>query len=54
MQDGSRQPGQGIYLATNNFTYTKQNKNQTDCLFLSNILNQKFGLVTTVIKTGVR
>jgi hypothetical protein len=46
MQDCSCQPGQGIFIATNSFTYT-------DCLFLSNILNQKFGLVTTVIKTGV-
>jgi len=31
MQDGSRQPGQGIYLATNNFTYTKQ---KPDRLFI--------------------
>lgn len=46
MQDGSRQSGQGIFLATNSFSYN-------DCLFLSNILNQKFGLTVTVIKTGV-
>ena len=46
MQDGSRQMGQGLSLATNSFTYE-------DTLFLANILNEKFGLVTTVVKTGV-
>lgn len=45
MQDGSRQRGQGINLATNSFTHA-------DCLFLANILKTKFNLKTSVIKTG--
>ena len=46
MQDGSRQIGQGVNLATNSFTYE-------DCLFLANFLTTKYGLVTSVVKTGV-
>ena len=45
MQDGSRQSGQGLMLATNSFT-------KEDCLILANILNEKFGLKTSVIKAG--
>lgn len=44
-QDGSRQKGQGISLATNSFTYQ-------ECQFLANILNNKFGLKTSVVKSG--
>jgi LAGLIDADG DNA endonuclease family len=47
MQDGSRQSGQGIFLATNSFTYN-------DCVFLAHIFNKKFGLIVTVNKTGVK
>lgn len=46
MQDGSRQKGQGLYLATNSFTYQ-------ECLFLASILSKKYLLKTSVIKTGV-
>jgi len=46
MQDGSRQKGQGVMIATNSFTYK-------ECLFLANILTKIFGLKTSVIKTGV-
>jgi hypothetical protein len=35
MQDGSRQKGQGLYLATNSFTYQ-------ECLFLASILSKKY------------
>ena len=45
MQDGSRQMGQGISLATNSFTFE-------DCVYLSNILSVKYGLKTSVIKAG--
>ncbi len=45
MQDGSRQKNQGITLATNSFSYK-------DCLYLSKILNEKYGLKTSVIKAG--
>jgi ubiquinol-cytochrome c reductase cytochrome b subunit len=45
MQDGSRQKNQGITLATNSFSHK-------DCLYLSNILNEKYGLKTSVIKAG--
>jgi len=45
MQDGSRQMNQGICIATNSFTYE-------DCLFLSNILEKKYKLKTSVVKTG--
>ena len=45
MQDGSRQIGQGINIATNSFTYD-------ECVFLSEILQRKFNLKVTVIKAG--
>lgn len=45
MQDGSFQKGQGISIATNSF-------NHTDCLFLANLLNEKYNLKTSVVKTG--
>jgi hypothetical protein len=45
MQDGSRQKGQGISLATNSFTYA-------DCVFLSKILQDKYNLKTSVVKAG--
>ena len=45
MQDGSRQRKQGINIATNNFDYN-------ECVFLSNILKNKFSLKCTVIKAG--
>lgn len=45
MQDGSRQKNQGISLATNSFTYE-------DCVWLSKILSEKYGLKTSVIKAG--
>lgn len=45
MQDGSRQNKQGISIATNSFTYK-------ECVFLSNILKEKFDLKCTVVKTG--
>jgi hypothetical protein len=45
MQDGSKQAGQGINIATNAFSYE-------ECVFLSQILNKKYNLVSTVIKTG--
>ena len=40
------QKGQGIYIATNSFSYV-------DCLFLANYLSVQYGLRTSVIKTGV-
>ena len=46
MQDGSYQKGQGIYLATNSFTYE-------ECKFLASILTKKYHLKTSVIKTGI-
>ncbi len=45
MQDGSRQVNQGISLATNSFTFE-------DCKFLSYILEEKYKLKCTVVKTG--
>jgi len=45
MQDGSRQIGQGVNLATNSFTHA-------DCLFLGKILKKNFNLKTSVVKTG--
>jgi len=44
-QDGSRQKGQGILLSTNCFT-------KLDCIFLAKILKDKYGLKTSVVKTG--
>lgn len=45
MQDGSRQIGQGVNLATNSFSYE-------DCVFLANILSSKFSFRTSVVKSG--
>jgi hypothetical protein len=45
MQDGSRQIKQGIYIATHSFTYE-------ECEFLAQILNRKYNLRTSVVKTG--
>lgn len=42
---GSFQKGQGIYIATNSFTYD-------ECLFLASILNKKYKFKTSVIKSG--
>ena len=47
MQDGSRQKEQGIYIATHSFTYE-------ECIFLSQILNRKFNLKSTVVKSGFK
>ena len=45
MQYGSRQKNQGINIATNSFTFE-------ECQFLSDILNRKYKLKSTVIKSG--
>jgi len=45
MQDGSRQAKQGINIATNSFTYKQ-------CVFLCDILKDKYNLKCTVVKTG--
>ena len=45
MQDGSRQSNQGIYIATNSFTYE-------ECDYLCKILEKKYKLRATVVKTG--
>jgi hypothetical protein len=45
MDDGSRQKGQGIYLATHSFNYE-------DVQTLSNLLIEKYGLKTSIIKSG--
>lgn len=45
MQDGSRQVNQGISLATKFFTFE-------DCKFRSDILEEKYKLKCTVVKTG--
>ena len=44
MQDGSRQSNQGIYIATNSFTYE-------ECDYLCKILEKKYKLRATVVKT---
>jgi len=46
MQDGSRQKGQGVSIATNSFTYE-------ECIILAKILYKNFGLKTSVVKTGI-
>lgn len=46
MQDGSYQKGQGVYLATNSFTYE-------ECQFLANILTKKYKFKTSVVKSGL-
>ena len=45
MQDGSFQKGQGVYIATNSFSYE-------DCKFLAFALTNKYNLKTSVIKSG--
>jgi len=45
MQDGSRQNKQGIYISTHSFTYE-------ECVYLSKLLNRKYKLKSTVIKSG--
>jgi hypothetical protein len=45
MQDGSFQKGQGIFIATNSFTFE-------ECQMLALILYNKYGFRTSVIKTG--
>jgi hypothetical protein len=45
MQDGSRQKGQGVNIATNCFCFE-------DCQLLANILSNKFSLKTSIVKTG--
>lgn len=44
-EDGSRQKNQGISIATNSFSYE-------DCVYLSKILTEKYGLKTSVVKSG--
>jgi hypothetical protein len=46
MQDGSFQKGQGIFLATNSFTYE-------DCQILASILTKKYKFKTSVVKSGL-
>ena len=45
MQDGSYQKNQGIFIATNSFSYE-------DCKFLASILTKNYKLKTSVVKTG--
>lgn len=45
MEDGHRQMKQGVSIATNCFSYE-------DCVFLSKILDKKYGLKTSVVKSG--
>jgi hypothetical protein len=45
MQDGSGQKGQGVLIATNSFTFE-------ECKLLANILKYKYGLITSVVKSG--
>jgi hypothetical protein len=45
MQDGSYQKGQGVYIATNSYTYE-------ECKFLALIITKKYNLKTSVIKSG--
>ena len=47
MQDGSRQIKQGLYIATNSFTFD-------ECVFLCDILNRKYNLKCTVVKAGYK
>ncbi|KAJ3201865.1 hypothetical protein HK099_002067, partial [Clydaea vesicula] len=46
MQDGSRQKGQGVFIATNCFTFT-------ECQFLSSLLSSTFDIKTSVVSAGV-
>jgi len=45
MQYGSFQKGQGIFIATNSFTFE-------ECKMLALILSNKYGFRTSVIKSG--
>ena len=45
MQDGSYQKGQGVFIATNSFTYE-------ECKFLALTLTNKYNFKTSVIKSG--
>jgi hypothetical protein len=45
MQDESRQVNQGISIATHSFTFE-------ECQFLCKILERKYKLKVTVVKTG--
>lgn len=45
MQDGSAQPGAGVYIATNSFS-------KKDCEFLAKTLQELFDLKVTVISAG--
>jgi len=45
MLDGSSPKGQGVTMATNSFSYE-------DCIFLSEILTDKLGLCTSLLKAG--
>ena len=45
MQDGNYQKGQGVYIATNSFTYE-------DCKFLAFTLTNKYNLKTSGVKSG--
>lgn len=47
MQDGSRQKGQGISIATNCFTYE-------ECVFLATLLASTYNLKTSVVSAGVQ
>lgn len=46
MDDGSRQKGQGIMIATHSFSYQ-------DVQFLANLLTELYGLKTSVVKSGI-
>lgn len=46
MDDGSRQKGQGVLIATHSF-------NNRDIQFLTNLLTEAYGLKTSVIKSGI-
>jgi len=46
MDDGSRQKGQGIMIATHSFSYK-------DVQFLANLLTELYGLKTSVVKSGI-
>jgi len=45
MLEGSRQKRQGVLIATNSFSIE-------ECKLLANILNYKYGLITSVEKSG--
>jgi len=45
MLDGSYQKNQGVFIATNSFTFE-------ECKFLALILTNKYNLKTSVVKSG--